>query len=97
MEELEIATWQGASYYGLDHDLGSITAGKVADLIVLDASPLDDITNTRRIRMVMKGGWLYDGETLDLLWPERRPYGPHPWVNADELRSDVKPLGTWDR
>jgi len=97
MEELELATWQGASYYGLDHDIGSVTIGKMADLVVLDANPLEDITNTRRIHLVMKGGWLYDGETLDAVWPEHRRYGPRPWVNLDELRSDVKALGVWDK
>lgn len=37
-------------------DLGSIEVGKIADLIILDKNPLDDIHNTREIRYVMKGG-----------------------------------------
>jgi imidazolonepropionase-like amidohydrolase len=80
MEALEVATWQGASYIGLDADLGSIRAGKLADLVVLDANPLVDIKNSRRIRYVMKGGRLYDANTLDEIWPRARAYGPRPWA-----------------
>jgi hypothetical protein len=96
MEGLEVGTWQGASYVGLDRDIGSITVGKMADLVVLDANPLDDIRNTRRARLVMKGGRLYDAETLDTLWPETRAYGARPWANDTALTSDRRPLDYWD-
>ena len=92
IEELEVATWQGASYYGLDRDLGSLAPGKLADLVVLDGNPIDDITNTARVNMVMKNGFLYDGSTLDEIWPQAKPYGPRPWVVRDALRSDVRSL-----
>jgi Tol biopolymer transport system component len=80
MEALEVATWQGASFIGLNQDLGSISVGKVADLVVLNANPLEDIHNTRNIRYVMKGGRLYDGNTLNEIWPASRDYGPRPWA-----------------
>ena len=97
MEALEVATWQGASYVGLDQDLGSIAVGKLADLVVLGANPLDDIKNTRDIRYVMKGGRLYEPNTLDQLWPEQKPYGQYPWVSPDALRSDRRAVDYWDR
>lgn len=68
-EALAVATIHGAYFLGLDHELGSITRGKVADLIVLNADPLADIRNTADILYVMKAGRLYDDETLSLVWP----------------------------
>ena len=53
---LRVATIEGARAIGLDADLGSIESGKVADLVVLDANPLQSIRNSRTIAYVMKGG-----------------------------------------
>ncbi len=71
-ETLRVATMFGAESLGLDRDLGSLEAGKLADLIVLDRNPLVDIHNTLSIRYVMKNGVLYDGDTLDTVWPNPR-------------------------
>jgi imidazolonepropionase-like amidohydrolase len=65
-EILRAATVDGARVIGLGADLGSIEPGKLADLVVLDANPLDDVRHTQRISAVMKDGVLYDGETLEL-------------------------------
>jgi hypothetical protein len=75
---LRVATLFGAQAIGFDHDLGSLEPGKLADLIVLDANPLDDIHNTNTIKYVMKNGRLYEGETLDEVWPRQRKL-PQPW------------------
>ena len=55
-QALQIATWNGAKYCRVLDDRGSIAPGKRADLVVLEADPLRDIRNTRRIRYVVLGG-----------------------------------------
>lgn len=79
LEALTVATLHGAHFVGLEGEIGSIEVGKLADLVILDSNPLEDIRNSIDIAYVMKGGVLYDDDTLDTLWPERVPYGPVPW------------------
>jgi imidazolonepropionase-like amidohydrolase len=75
LEAIRSATLSGAEYLGLDGDLGSLQPGKLADLVVLDKSPLEEIRNSETIRYVMKNGRLYDGLTMDEIGnhPKRRP------------------------
>jgi imidazolonepropionase-like amidohydrolase len=61
------ATRTSAEILGLD-DLGMVAAGKSADFVVLDANPLDDITNTRRIVKVYLRGREVDRATLSTRW-----------------------------
>ncbi|HEY6547636.1 MAG TPA: amidohydrolase family protein, partial [Vicinamibacteria bacterium] len=78
-EVLRAATLNGAQAIGYAQDLGSLEAGKLADLVVLDADPLADLRNTARIRYVMKNGELFDGSTLDQVWPAAKPLGRLWW------------------
>ncbi len=75
---LRVATINGARALGLASETGSLEAGKLADLVVLDRNPLLDIRNTRTTRFVMRGGVLYDAQTLNEVWPTRREL-PRPW------------------
>lgn len=80
-EALRAATINVADGMGMVADFGSLEVGKVADLVVLEENPLDDIRNSTAIRWVMKGGELYDGDTLDMIWPEERPLRDFKYVD----------------
>jgi imidazolonepropionase-like amidohydrolase len=64
MDAIRSATAVSARAMRLDQEVGTLEAGKLADLLVLDANPLDDIANIRRVQLVMKGGSLYDSAAL---------------------------------
>jgi Tol biopolymer transport system component len=94
LDVLRVGTLFGAQAIGLDQDLGSLEAGKLADLIVLDGNPLEDFHNTNTIRYVMKNGRLYDGDTLDEIAPRARRLEPQWWWNRDA--GDVGPAPPGD-
>ena len=71
-EVLKVGTIYGAEGIGMGRDLGSLEKGKLADLLVLDKNPLDNIRNTTSIRYVMKNGELYEADTLDQVWPQQK-------------------------
>jgi Tol biopolymer transport system component/imidazolonepropionase-like amidohydrolase len=78
-ETLRAVTLHGAEAIGLDADVGSLAPGKLADILVLDRNPLEDIQNTISIRQVMKNGELYEAATLDQIWPEKKPLPKQFW------------------
>ncbi len=73
LEALRAATLSGATYLGMEADLGSIEAGKLADFLVLEKDPLADIENTDSLQYVIKNGELFDASTMDRLWPDPTP------------------------
>jgi hypothetical protein len=78
-EVLRAATIDGAKAIGYAQDLGSLEAGKLADLIVLEKDPLQDIHNTNTIRYVMKNGQMFEGDTLNEVWPGKKALGELWW------------------
>lgn len=88
LQALQVATIHGATAIGLDKDLGSLEAGKLADIVIMDANPLENIRNTNSIRYVMKDGRLYDGTTLDEVYPTTRK------LNTDAWRKDAPVTNT---
>jgi len=84
LEVLRCATLNGSKIIGRPEELGSIEPGKLADLVIMDKSPLDDIHNTNTIHWVMKNGELFEGDTLDQVWPEQKKLEPlWFWNNYD--------------
>lgn len=72
-EVLHAATAASSEIIGRAKEVGTLEAGKFADLQILEKNPLEEIRNTLSIREVMKNGRLYEADSLDEVWPRRRP------------------------
>jgi imidazolonepropionase-like amidohydrolase len=67
LETIQTATTNPAEYFNIQDSLGRIKSGFIADLIVLDKNPLDDISNTKSIHAVIKDGHYMNRAYLDSL------------------------------
>jgi imidazolonepropionase-like amidohydrolase len=88
MQALQTATINGARSLGFDKWIGSLQAGKLADLIILDQNPLEDIHNTESIRYTMINGRLYDAEHMNEIGNYDKPCSKFYWQlgkNADSF------------
>ena len=73
LEALQTATWNPAKFLGTLSDMGTIEKGKLADLVLLDANPLQDIANTKKIRAVVLAGRYFSRDQLDQMSASSRP------------------------
>ena len=78
---LRVGTIFGAKSIGLDRELGSVELGKLADLIVFDENPLTNLRSILKPRYVMRNGTLFESETLDEIWPEKRKLPRRWWMD----------------
>ena len=74
-QALRAATLEGARYLGLDGDIGSLEVGKLADLIVIDGNPLEDLRTSENVDYTMLNGRLYDAATMNEVAPRQRERG----------------------
>ncbi|WP_427885503.1 amidohydrolase family protein [Kribbella sp. GL6] len=85
---LRAATLNTAESLGVGHQIGSLEPGKLADLLILDRNPLDDIANSTSVTSTMVNGRLYDATTLDELAPRQRTRGRFYWETQNTLGID---------
>lgn len=78
-EALRAGTLNGARALGLDGDIGSLESGKLADMLILDASPLTDIKNTATVRYVVVNGRIFDASNMAQLGNHASPAPKPTW------------------
>jgi Tol biopolymer transport system component len=76
---LRTATIYGAEAIGMGADLGSLEVGKLADILVLDKNPLENLRNSTSLRFVMKNGRIYEADSLNEVWPRQKSLAAQYW------------------
>jgi len=89
MQALQTATLNPARFLGTEKDYGTVEKGKVADLVLLDANPLDDIANTTKIASVVYGGKLFPRAALDKMLSDVLALASRPSI-ADVLMKTIQ-------
>jgi hypothetical protein len=91
IEILRAATIDGAHILGAPDDLGSLEVGKLADLVILNENPLEDIRRTESIDKVVQNGKVFSADTLDELWPQSNAFDTGWWTEPlDEVRVKIQ-------
>ena len=90
-EALLAATRHGAEMIGVAQDIGSVTPGKLADLVILAADPLADIRHSDDIAYVVKNGEVFAGDSLDQVWPSATPLPEQWWWGQGPAGDPVRP------
>ena len=83
LQAIKAATLNGAEYLGMGKELGSLEVGKLADLVILEENPLDDIRNSEKIKYVMINGRIYDSMTMNETI-SREKMRPKLWFEMDK-------------
>ncbi len=78
-QALKAVTINGAKYLGMESEIGSLKKGKLADLIIMDKNPLEDIYNTESIIQTMINGRLYDADTMNEIGNYKKERGKFFW------------------
>jgi Tol biopolymer transport system component/imidazolonepropionase-like amidohydrolase len=82
-EALKAATINGADYLGVSDEIGSLQKGKLADLIVLDKNPLENISNTNTVSFTMVNGRLFDTSTMNEIGNYNKKRSPFYWESGN--------------
>lgn len=80
MQALQAATLNPALFFGMEKDLGTVEQGKIADLVLLDANPLEAIANTKKIDAVVYAGQLYTRVALDAILTRTEALAARPLI-----------------
>ena len=87
MGTVGIAKWRDAA----DRCAESLESGKLADLIIMEKNPLENIRNTNSIQFVMKNGRLYEGNTGDEVYPQQRKLDRSEWkFDRPSMTTNIK-------
>jgi len=92
LEALQTATLNPARFLGRERDFGTVAAGKIADLVLLDANPLQDISNTRKIAAVVYRGKLFPRASLDAMLAKIQVLASRKSI-GDALEATIKEKG----